>query len=269
MGISSDAIPSRKVNVLWDSGATFTLITFKKANQLNLIGENIGISVIKIGGEKETIPSYAYDLPLRDKSRQVITFRVYDVDKISTDVKYISVNGVVHLFDDIKEVDIQRPTDEIDVLVGYEYAGLHPVREQSVGLLIILNNQFGQFLTGTHQMLKEKTQKLVQHIVIHHIERVKLEDVYSTEAMRVQCYPKCGSCPIGGRNYTLKVERELNFDKGLRHEDGYWVAKYPWIKDPNNFPDSKQAVMRMLKSTENTCLRTKSMQRWASNRLMT
>ena len=96
----------------------------------------------------------------------------------------------------------------------------------------------------------------MQHIVIHHIERVKLEDFYSAEAMGVQCYPKCGSCkcgscPIDGKNYTLREERELNLiDKGLKHEDGYWVAKYPWIKDPNNLPDTKQAVMGMLKSTE-------------------
>ena len=88
-------------------------------------------------------------------------------------------------------------------------------------------------------MLKEKTQKLVQHIVIRHIECVKLEDFYSTEAMGVQCYPTCGSCPIGGKNYTLREERELNLiDKGLRHEDGYWVAKYPCIRDPNNLPDN-------------------------------
>ena len=53
MAISSDTIPSRKVNVLWDSGATFSLITFKKANQLNLISEEISISVIKVGGKKK------------------------------------------------------------------------------------------------------------------------------------------------------------------------------------------------------------------------
>ena len=113
-------------------------------------------------------------------------------------------------------------------------------------------------------MLKEKTQKLVQHIVIDHIERVKLADFYSTEAMGVQCYPKCGSCkcgscPIGSKNYTLKEERELNLiDKGLRHEDGYWVAKYPWIKDPNNLRDNKQAVIGMLKRTEKRLSKNRS-----------
>ena len=41
MAISSDTISSRKVNVLWDSRATFSLITFKKANWLNLIGKKL------------------------------------------------------------------------------------------------------------------------------------------------------------------------------------------------------------------------------------
>ena len=126
MEISSDTIPSRKVNVLWDSGATFSLITFKKANQLNLIEEEVSISVIKVGGEKETIQN-VYDPPLCDKSGKVIIFRVYGIGKISTDVKYISVKGVLHLFNGIKEVDIQRPTGEINVVVGYEYAGFHLV----------------------------------------------------------------------------------------------------------------------------------------------
>ena len=109
MAISSDTIPSSKVNVVWDSGATFSLITFKKAIQLNLIGEEISIFVIKVGVEKETIQSYACDLPLRDKSGKVIIFRVYGIDKISTDVKYISVKGVLHLFHDIKKLIFKGP----------------------------------------------------------------------------------------------------------------------------------------------------------------
>ena len=56
-------------------GATFSLVTFKKANQLNVIGEEISISVIKVGGEKETVPSYACDLPLGDRPRGSILAR--------------------------------------------------------------------------------------------------------------------------------------------------------------------------------------------------
>ena len=109
MAISSDTIPSKKVDVLWDSGATFSLITFKKANQLNLFEEEISISVIKVGGDKKTMPSYTYDLPLRDKPGKVIICRVYGIDKISTYVKDISVKSVLHLFDDIKKSIFKGP----------------------------------------------------------------------------------------------------------------------------------------------------------------
>ena len=36
--------------VLWDSGATISLITFQKAAQLNLKGKRVELSVVKVGG---------------------------------------------------------------------------------------------------------------------------------------------------------------------------------------------------------------------------
>ena len=35
--------------------------------------------------------------------------------------------------DGLQKEDIGRPEGEIDVLIGFEYAGFHPVREQSSG----------------------------------------------------------------------------------------------------------------------------------------
>ena len=67
MAIPSDSVPEKQVNVLWDSGATLSLITFNKAKQLKLIGEEVKISVVKVGGEKQTLSSCVYDLPLRNK----------------------------------------------------------------------------------------------------------------------------------------------------------------------------------------------------------
>ena len=44
---------------------------------------------------------------------------------------------------------------------------------------------------------------------------MKIEDFYSIEAMGEECNPKCGDykCgkyPLGGKDFTLKEERELN-----------------------------------------------------------
>ena len=48
-----------------------------------------------------------------------------------------------------------------------------------------------------------------------------------------KCNPRCGSCrcgkcPIGGKQYTLKQERELDqIEEGLTYINDHWEAKYP------------------------------------------
>ena len=54
-------------------------------------------------------------------------WKVYGIEKISTEIKTINVQGV--LFDGIQMKELKRPSGEIDVLIGYEYAGFHPVRQ--------------------------------------------------------------------------------------------------------------------------------------------
>lgn len=84
-----------------------------------------------------------------------------------------------------------------------------------------------------------------------------MEDFYNLENLGIECTPrcggcKCGRCPLGSKNYTIKEERELalierniNYD----HEAKRWIAQYPWIKDPNDLPDRKVAFGKLI-STE-------------------
>ena len=62
-----------------------------------------------------------------------------------------------------------------------------------------------------------------------------VEDFYKIENLGIECKPrcggcKCGRCPLGSKNYTLKEERELalieenlNYDEKARE----WIAQYP------------------------------------------
>ena len=69
----------------------------------------------------------------------------------------------------------------------------------------------------------------------------------------------CGHCPQGGKDFTLKEEREFKLmEDGLKFENSYFTAVYPWIKDPNKLPDNKVAVHAMLKSTERRLMKDKS-----------
>ena len=118
------------------------------------------ITVTKVGGKQEEMISYVYDLPLTDSMEEIVHFRVYGTDRISTKIKAISIENVLHLFHGITGKSVRRPTGEYDVLVGFEYAGHRPVCEQSVGNLLLLGNRFGKCLGGSHPLLKEGTKNL-------------------------------------------------------------------------------------------------------------
>ena len=74
--------------------------------------------------------------------------------------------------------------------------------------------------------------------------------------MGVECSPKCGNClcrtcPIGGKSYTLKEERELNIIKeNLVFKNDHWVATYPWKRSPKSLPDNYNYAMKALQRTE-------------------
>ena len=122
--------PNLSVNVLWDSGATISMITFKKAKQLGISGSPAQISIVKVGGKKETINSKVFQIPLYDSEKNIEIFKAYGIEKISSSIQCTNVND----FSKILKIDndkIRRPTTgEIDMLIGYEYAGFHPQKNK-------------------------------------------------------------------------------------------------------------------------------------------
>jgi hypothetical protein len=101
-------------------------------------------------------------------------------------------------------------------------------------------------------MLFEGTRKIVENVAIHHARGITIRDFYDMEVMGVVCSPKCGSCkcgkcPLGGKNYTLKEEHELKLiEEGLSHIENHWVAQYPWIRNPIELPNNYKAVFAKL-----------------------
>ena len=77
------------------------------------------LTVTKVGGNQERMKSYVYTLPLLDKGRQIVEFQVYGINKISTNVKAIDIEGVLYLFKDVHKKELQRPVGEIHVLIGF------------------------------------------------------------------------------------------------------------------------------------------------------
>ena len=253
-------IPTKRgwANVLWDSGASLCFITNSKAKVEHLKGTRVELTVTKVRGDNTKIISNRYKLSLIDEQGQEAHFEVYGIDKITSEIQSVSINGVAQLFKNISREAIMRPTGTVDVLIGYEYANYHPQKEQSSGHPLLLRNRFGRCLGGTHPSLKEATtHHTLGHANVHNIV-AKVEDFYKIENLGIECTPrcggcKCGNCPLGSKDYTIREERELKLieDKlEYNREEKRWTAEYPWIRDPSELPDNKRAAMGMLISTE-------------------
>ena len=88
------------------------------------------------------------------------------------------------------------------------------------------------------------------------------------ESLGVNCTPKCGnckcgSCPIGGKSYSIKAERELKvIENKLEFKGSYWLTGYPWKKDPNLLPNNYDYALKRLMSMEKSLCRDPS---WEKN----
>ena len=153
------------------------------------------------------------------------------------------------------------------MLIGYGYAGYHPEPEQRSGHLLLLKNRFGRCLGGNHATLEQTdTDHLLQNAQVHHLSGVKVEDFFSIENLGVECTPrcggcKCGKCPLGAKDYSLKEEKELHLiENSLEFDEteGRWIAAYPWIKDPSDLPNNRRATQGMFASTKKRLARNPS-----------
>jgi hypothetical protein len=120
-----------------------------------------------------------------------------------------------------------------------------------------MKNRFGHIIAGTHPSIQETTRKLVKHATVLHVE-ARMEEFHSIESLGVTCYPKCGGCRCGkchtgGKDMSLVEEKEYELiKKGLvfNHTTGRWLARYPWIMDPQNLHNNMQFAYATLMATE-------------------
>ena len=87
---------------------------------------------------------------------------VLGLEKISSDIQAVNLGRVIPLFQNVTIKDVGRPSyGEIDCLMGMDISGYHPVRIKAVDHFILLKNQFGLVIGGSHPQIKENAVKLI------------------------------------------------------------------------------------------------------------
>ena len=130
------------------------------------------------------------------------------------------------MFENIVSDEIRRPAGNVDVLIGYRYAGYHPEPEQRSGHLLLLKNRFGRCLGGNHATLEQAdADKLLQNAQVHHLSGVKVEDFFSIENLGVECTLRCGGCKCGKCQGLQPKGREGA--SSYRKQSGVWRNRGP------------------------------------------
>ena len=86
-----------------DNAASISLITNQKAREEKLKGMRVELSIVKVGTKSKKIASEKYRLRLFDKKGQIVEFDVYGIDKITSDIQSINIDGVVQLFKNVSK----------------------------------------------------------------------------------------------------------------------------------------------------------------------
>ena len=257
---------------MWDNGSTLSFITFSLAERLKLKGKALNLSLEVVGSQKIEFESFEYCIDVLNKSGELVQMYMIGIEKISSDIESIDIDKVAKLLS-VPEGSIDRPMHgEIELLIGVRYAGYHPCRISANGHLLLLENQFGFIVEGTHQLIHEGTKidtrcMQMRHAIVMFIsdsDRGKnAEFFHSIENLGVNCIPQCGSCRCGkchpgGKDMTIKDEKEYKLIESkikFKQDRKRWEASYPWIRNPEHLKPNHHIAIRILKSTEKRLLR--------------
>ena len=155
LSLQSVSTKSGPANCLFDNCSSCCLITKEAAERFNLSGEKSSFILHTVNGDK-IIESYAYMLILIDNKKEEHCITVYEVENISDNIVHVSLSGVKHLFNkavqDLWELIDNRPSGEVDILIGENVCGLHPTDWLVNGNLKIKSSKFGSgyVMTGAH-----------------------------------------------------------------------------------------------------------------------
>ena len=143
-----------EIKLLWDSGSTLSFVTFKKANELNLKGTATKLHIVKVCGDMQESDSFRYTVTLRDMNGATIEISVLGIERISSEISNIIYEDNPKIFPGVALTNIRRPRNgEVECLIGFDCAALHPVRTSADGNLLLLENRFGKVIGGNHPHL--------------------------------------------------------------------------------------------------------------------
>ena len=172
----------KKATAMMDVCSDSSYITFRAAKKFNARRlEKCTLEVTTTGGQETEYDSAVYEIDLQTLSGKLITVIAYALENITRKISPLNLKVLSRLFPKYDCSSLQRPSDEVDLLLGNTVYGVHPKQEICTAgeHLSIMKGAFGVCLVGYHPELYGSSVKLDSHMVeVLHDAHIKTETHY-------------------------------------------------------------------------------------------
>ena len=166
---------NKKVTVFCDSGSDTTYITYQAAQRIKAKKlKTYTLDVTTMGNVEKTYDTAQFQFSLKTVSGKKVEIIAYGMDRITGPVSQLDMRTVSELFPEYDPESLQRKSTSVDILLGCDYFGLHPKKEEarSGDNLSVMSGDFGICLQGTHAKLREETVHDVNLVKTIHDYRI-------------------------------------------------------------------------------------------------
>ena len=124
-------------------GSTLSLVTKEYVTRNKLCGVPILYDLETVGGNVSTQNTWLYEITIMDRNNEPHKIKAFQIDEICSNLKRVNTDKFAKLFPSTSHLDIRRPKGKVDLLVGNNYASLHPNKKYVSDGLVIYESMFG------------------------------------------------------------------------------------------------------------------------------
>ena len=138
-------------NILLDSGAQISLIQQDTAETLGLKGKDVSITIIKVGGEDETMKTKEYNVQLTCiDSNKRFTIKAIGIHSISDKIPAVKTSHLPEVLG-VPNTRFLRGKGHVDLLIGMDHAHIHAGETRQVDHLLARKSPLGWVAFGGNQ----------------------------------------------------------------------------------------------------------------------
>ncbi|XP_064629179.1 uncharacterized protein LOC135488484 [Lineus longissimus] len=238
-----------KACVFLDSGASLSLIKESTAKNLGLPGQNLTVTIGKIGASEEEFCTKLYSLIVQSvKGGPSFRIEAIGIPEICGEIAKVNTDVLAQLFG-VENGELHRGSGHPDLLIGLDFVKFHSGETTVKGDVALRKCPLGPVLFGIGEGIGQKAGiHLLQEV--HRAPDVSLKEFWSAEEMGIALNPCCLESPGEKKMTPIEKAEDEMIRKSAIKVGERWMIPIPWKRDPRELPDNYTQALARLQSTE-------------------